>query len=108
MVFIQDEAVISIAVEYLRILALSQIFMASEIILEGAFSGAGNTIPPMAVSIPGSIARLPVAYYLCYILGFGVTGVWWSLTITTWMKGIVIAYWFWMGRWKKTGLIETK
>ncbi len=107
LVFIPDEAVVEVAVNYLRIIALCQMFMAVEIILEGAFSGAGNTIPPMAVSIPGSIARLPLAYYLCYTLDWGINGVWWALTITVWVKAVVIAYWFWLGRWKKTGLIET-
>ncbi len=107
MIFIRDEAVIAVATYYLRILALSQMFMAVEIVLEGAFAGAGNTVPSMAVSIPGSIARLPLAYYLCYTLGFGVNGVWWALSLTTVAKAIAVAYWFWRGKWKKTGLIET-
>lgn len=103
--FIHDEAVIAIATGYLRILALSQMFMAAEIVLEGSFAGAGNTIPPMAVSIPGSIARLPLAYYLCFVAGFGIDGVWWALTITSWVKALILLYWFWLGKWKKTGLI---
>lgn len=106
-VFISDEEVVAVAINYLRILALSQIFMGAEIVLQGAFAGAGNTLPPMAVSIPGSIARLPLAYYLCYISGLGITGVWWALTITTWAKALALMYWFWLGRWKKTGLIHT-
>lgn len=105
--FITDEAVVSIAVEYLRILALSQIFMAAEIILDGAFAGAGNTIPPMAISIPGTIARIPLAYYLCFEVGLGISGVWWALTITTWVRGVAVMYWFSRGRWKKTGLLKT-
>ncbi len=107
MFFIDDEQVVAVAIDYLRIIALSQMFMGAHIVLEGAFAGAGNTVPPMAVSIPGSIARLPVAYYLCYIVGLGVNGVWWALTITTWAKALVLLYWFARGRWKKTGLIES-
>jgi len=107
LVFIQDEAVIDVAVNYLRILALSQMFMAVEIVMEGAFAGAGNTVPPMAVSITGSFARLPMAYLLCYILGLGINGVWWTITITTWIKALIMGYWFWRGQWKKTGLIQT-
>ncbi|MDD4052486.1 MAG: MATE family efflux transporter [candidate division Zixibacteria bacterium] len=103
--FINDPEVIAIAVEYLRIIALSQMFMAVEIVLEGAFAGAGNTIPPMAISLPGSIARLPLAYYLCFTLSMGITGVWWALTITTWAKAIAAIIWFRRGEWKKTGLI---
>lgn len=105
-IFTGDEEVIAIAIGYLQIIAISQIFMAAEIVLEGAFSGAGNTIPPMVVSIPGSIARLPLAYYLAVTVGMGINGVWWALTLTTILKGLVIVFWFSMGRWKKTGLLK--
>jgi len=105
--FIADEQVVEVAIDYLRIIAVSQVFMGAHIVIEGAFAGAGNTLPPMTVSIPGSIARLPVAYYLCYITGLGVNGVWWALTITTVAKALVIWYWFVRGRWKVTGVIES-
>jgi putative MATE family efflux protein len=105
--FIDDERVVVIAIDYLRILALSQVFMAAEIILEGSFAGAGNTMPPMVVSIPGSILRLPLAWYLSDIAGLGINGVWWTLTITTWLKAIALIWWFSLGRWKRTGLIQT-
>jgi putative MATE family efflux protein len=98
--FISDPKVISISIDYLRILALSQIFMALEIILEGAFSGAGNTIPPMVVSIPGSLARIPLAYFLSLHLGLKANGIWWALTLTSIAKGTALALWFKKGRWK--------
>jgi putative MATE family efflux protein len=99
--FISDERVIEIAIVYLRILGISQIFMGIEAVLEGAFSGAGNTFPPMVVSVPGSVLRIPIAYLLAMKLGLGVAGIWWALTLTTVVKGIVIALWFKLGRWKK-------
>jgi putative MATE family efflux protein len=105
--FIQDEGVVSIAIHYLRILALSQMFMAASIVLDGAFAGAGNTVPPTSISIPGSIVRLPVAYYLCYIIGVGVNGVWWAITISTWARALVTVYWFSRNRWKKIGVIKS-
>jgi putative MATE family efflux protein len=98
--FISDWQVEKITVNYLRILALSQIFMAMEIILEGAFTGAGNTVPAMIVSVSGSIARIPLAYFLAIQLGLGVNGVWWAITSTSWAKGVAIVYWFKKGRWK--------
>jgi len=103
-IFSSDPEVIKIAVDYLIILGLSQIFMGIEISIEGAFSGAGNTIPPMIVSIPGSIARLPLAYYFCFVLDIGINGVWWSLTITSFVKAIILAIWFGKGNWKKKKL----
>ena len=99
--FSSDPAAIAIARDYLIILGLSQVFMGIEIVLEGAFTGAGNTIPPMAVAIPGSLLRLPLAYYLCFSLDIGINGVWWSLTITSFLKAMVLLFWFSRGRWKK-------
>ena len=78
--------------------------MGVEITLEGAFTGSGNTLPPMVVSIPGSIARLPLAYLLCFTFGIGINGVWWTLTITSFAKAIVLALWFKKGNWKKKKL----
>ena len=100
-IFSSDPEVQKIAIDYLIILGLSQVFMGIEIVLEGAFSGAGDTIPPMAVSIPWSIARLPLAYYFCFILDIGINGVWWSLTITSFFKAIILFFWFSRGNWKK-------
>jgi putative MATE family efflux protein len=102
--FSRDPEVIGIAVDYLVILGLSQVFMGIEIVLEGAFSGAGDTIPPMTVSIPGSLARLPLAYFLCFTLDIGINGVWWTLTITSLVKAIILALWFRRGRWQKKEL----
>ncbi len=99
-IFTDDPKVLSIAIDYLIILGLSQITMAVEIVLEGAFSGAGDTVPPMVVSIPGTLARIPLAYYLCFTLGWGINGVWWTLTITTTIRAIILALWFKKGNWK--------
>ncbi len=99
-VFTSDPRVKAIAVDYLVILGLSQFTMAVEIILEGAFSGAGDTVPPMIVMIPGSLARIPLAYYLAFELDWGINGIWWTLTITSFAKALVLAWWFSRGRWK--------
>jgi putative MATE family efflux protein len=98
--FISDPEVIEIGIGYLKILALSQTFMALEIVFEGAFGGAGNTVPPMMVSIAGSLARIPLAYLMAVHWGIGINGVWWAITFTSIVKGIVLAYWFSRGRWK--------
>jgi len=99
-IFTDDPNVLNMAIDYLIILGLSQITMATEIVLEGAFSGAGDTMPPMIVSIPGALARIPLAYYLCFTLGMGINGVWWTLTITTIVRSIILALWFKKGNWK--------
>jgi Na+-driven multidrug efflux pump len=99
-VFTDDSQVKLIAADYLFILGLSQAAMAIEIVLEASFSGAGDTIPPMVVMIPGSLLRIPLAYYLAFHADWGINGVWWTLTFTTVVKAAVLAFWFKLGRWK--------
>lgn len=98
--FVPEPEVIDIAASYLMILALSQSFMAIEIVMEGAFSGAGYTWPAMLVSVVGSVARVPLAYYFSFGLDAGVSGVFWSITLTTIVKGIVLLIWFSRGTWR--------
>jgi len=100
-VLTNDPEVIRISGYYLRVIALSQVFMALEFVLEGAFAGAGNTIPPMVVSIPGTLIRIPLAYILAISLGLGPIGIFWAITISTILKGITVLIWFRTGRWKK-------
>ena len=86
--FISDPQVIEIGIGYLKILALSQMFMAAEIVFEGAFAGAGNTVPPMVVSIAGSLASASLlAYLLAVHWGIGINGVWWAVTSTSVSRG---------------------
>jgi putative MATE family efflux protein len=99
-IFSPDPQVRILASDYLFILGLSQTTMAIEIVLEGAFSGAGDTLPPMIVLLPGAILRIPLAYLLAFHAGLGINGVWWTLTITTFAKAAVLAFWFQRGRWK--------
>lgn len=103
-IFSDDPRVVAITVDYLIILGLSQSAMAIEIILEGAFSGAGDTMPPMLVLLPGSLARIPLAWWLAFELGWGINGIWWTLTITTGLKALILAYWFGLGHWKRKKL----
>jgi len=99
-VFTNDPQVLGIAADYLIILGLSQMAMALEIVLEGAFGGAGDTVPPMAVLLPGAAIRIPLAYFLCFYLDWGINGVWWTLTITSGLKATILALWFRRGKWK--------
>ncbi len=100
-IFSDNPEVRTIAADYLFILGISQMAMAVEIVLEGAFSGAGDTVPPMLVMVPGSAIRIPLAYYLAFNLEWGINGVWWTLTITSILKSIVLGLWFARGKWKE-------
>jgi Na+-driven multidrug efflux pump len=99
--FTPDAETIGASATYLEILAVSQVFMGIEVVLAGAFSGAGDTVPPMVIFTPLNIARIPAAYFLAGTAGLGISGVWWAISGTTIVKGLIIAFWFYRGRWKR-------
>jgi putative MATE family efflux protein len=100
--FIPDPATVADGTLYLRIVAIGQVAMAVEITLFGAFEGAGDTVPPMIVSVSLTAARIPLAYLMATGLGLGIAGIYWAISLTTVAKGILMGLWFLHGRWKKS------
>jgi putative MATE family efflux protein len=92
--FLREEEAIGLGMSYLSILAISQFFMCVEITTGGVFNGIGRTIPPSLVGITLTGFRIPLALYLSGPEIFGVTGVWWSITLTSVLKGLVLFGWF--------------
>jgi len=93
-IFIPERQSLLIGTEYLKILGLSQIFMSIEIMTQGAFAGFGKTIPPSIVSVLFNGLRIPLALILSRSSLLGLNGVWWSISITSVLKGIIIVTWF--------------
>ena len=103
--FSDDAAVIEQGTSYLRIIAVFEFALALELVLEGAFGGAGNSLPPMIVGVPITALRVPLAYLLSRGGALGVQGIWWAISLTTLLKGAVLAIWFRAGRWKRVELL---
>ena len=88
------------AADFYRIVAPCLMFQAWEHVLEGAFSGAGLTWPPMAVSVALTVIRIPIARYVAIDLDWGVRGIWIVIAVTAALRGVCIAIWFSRGTWK--------
>ncbi|MDD5362664.1 MAG: MATE family efflux transporter [Ignavibacteria bacterium] len=101
--FINDIEVIKVSSVYNKIAASVLIFSAAEIILGGAFSGAGDSLPPAIVGLPMNFLRIPLVALFSSL--WGLTGIWIAICSTVVIKGIVIAIWFKLGKWKKRKLI---
>lgn len=99
-----DHAVIGATGRYLLIIGLFETAMAFELGLEGAFLGSGNTWPPFFISVPLTFARIPVAWFLALNMGLGIDAVWWTLSASTLLKGILMGFWFWRGKWVHTNV----
>ncbi|MGL5785869.1 MAG: MATE family efflux transporter [Bacteroidales bacterium] len=92
--FVSDPYTAHVGGGYLRIIALSQLFMILEIVSSGAFNGLGKTIPPSIVNITFNLMRIPLAYLFVYHLNWGITGVWWSISLSSVCKGIILYIWY--------------
>ena len=95
-IFTNDALVIAEGARYLRIAAVSQLFITSEIVLEGALGGAGATLPPMITSTLITAARIPLAPLL--VARWGTQGLWWTISLTAAARGIAM-----MGLWRAGG-----
>lgn len=92
-IFIRETDVLPAGIDYLKILGISQLFMCVEIATAGAFSGIGRTIPPSVEGITLTALRIPMAIALS-ATALGLNGIWWSITISSIIKGIVLFTWF--------------
>lgn len=93
-IFIQEEEAIQHGIVYLRILGLSQLFMCIEITTAGAFNGIGKTVPPAVVGITFNALRIPAALILSSENLLGLEGVWWSISMSSVFKGVILVSWF--------------
>jgi putative MATE family efflux protein len=97
--FTSDPAVIEESAKYLRIAAISQLAVSSEIVLEGALGGAGETVPPMISSTAITASRIPLAGWAAN--HWGSAGIWWVISMTAMARGIAMAGLWRAGRWKR-------
>ncbi len=88
-IFFHEEDVIQTSIGYLMIIGISEPFMCLELMAIGALSGMGDTKICSIISIILTGLRIPLAYTLS-ATGLGVEGVWWALTISSILKGIVL------------------
>lgn len=92
--FIPEAEAVVLGADYLFILGISQIFMCIDIVSAGAFQGVGKTIPASIMNAVFFGARIPMSLLLNSCLALGVYSVWWSMSLTSIFKGVIITVWF--------------
>lgn len=76
-IFSKEDAVISLGVTVLRMVAVSEPFYGFSIIMEGVLLGIGNTKKPFVYNIVGMWCVRIVGTYICtQLLGFGLVSAW--------------------------------
>ena len=87
-VFFHEKQAIATAVDYLIIVGFSEAFLCVEMMTVGALSGLGRTRLCSVISIAFTSLRIPLAIILSSSV-LGILGIWWALTTTTMMKGMI-------------------
>jgi Na+-driven multidrug efflux pump len=67
--------------------------MCIEIGTIGAFNGLGKTLQPTVNGVVLNVLRIPFAIILSSTV-LGLSGVWWSISISSILKGIILFIWF--------------
>ena len=104
--FPNEQEAINLGALYLQILAVSQIFMSIEISSAGGFNGLSYPVIPAAVSIVFTFMRIPASYIAIEYFSYDYQAIWWSISLTSVIKGILLVSWFLLLSRKIPGLIE--
>ena len=96
-IFFHEPKAIATSVEYLIIIGFSEAFMCVELTTVGALSGLGRTRLCSIISIAFTSARIPLSIILGGIMG--LDGIWWAISSTSIVKGIIFTCTFlWLTR----------
>ncbi|MFQ6059301.1 MAG: MATE family efflux transporter [Anaerolineae bacterium] len=94
-------AVVAYGSAALRVIAASYLFSALGVVMGRGLDGAGNTVPAMAInalSLWG--VQIPLAYLLARA-DLGAHGIWWGIAVANMANGLLMAFWFRRGGWKR-------
>jgi len=95
--YTRDERVLALGSTLLAIVAAFELFDGIQAVSTGALRGLGETRAPMAANFVGYwVLGLPLGFFLCFGLRWGIYGLWIGLTLAL----IVIALAL-LARWRK-------
>lgn len=99
-VMTREPQALAYTIDYLRINAIGEPFLALAMVLAGALQGAGDTRTPMYLSIMTNwVVRIPLGYFMAIQLKLGVDGIWWAMTTSIFLQGLLMAMRFKSRKW---------
>jgi Na+-driven multidrug efflux pump len=99
--FADNQQVIDVGVECLQIICAGYIFFAFGMVIGQSLNGAGDTLSPTIMNLICFWAiEIPLAYFLAIQINWGITGVFWSISISESVLAVMAIFVFRRGRWK--------
>lgn len=101
-VFSSDPELDNVAATYLRIATAGYILAAFTMVLQQCIAGAGDTLPPMIISIVSIWAvQVPLSIFLSHVDGVGFFGVRWAMVASSFLGAAAYLIYYRSGRWKR-------
>ena len=98
--YTHDPGVLALGPSLMWIGAAFQIFDGVQTVCTGALRGLGETRVPMIANLVGYwVLGLPLGFILCFVLKWGVHGIWIGLTLS-----LIIISATLLARWRKDSL----
>jgi MATE family multidrug resistance protein len=89
--FTGDDGVLRMGASLLMVAAVFQLFDGLQGVATGVLRGLGDTRTPMLWNLAGHwFIGLPLGYTLCFVLGYGVVGLWWGLSTGLIICGVAL------------------
>lgn len=105
-IFNNNQEIIKEGSLFLKITAPFFPFVALSVVFSRSLQGAGETIPPMIISFAALLGvQIPLAMMLSKISYFGPSGIWWAVSFSSLLNGLITLWWFNTGRWKNKKLL---
>ena len=89
-IFFKDPLALGYGADYLHILSASQLLMGIQLLTSSAFAALGQSLVPAIVVTGFMASRIPLGTCLSGT-ALGVSGIWWSFSITTNLAGLTLA-----------------
>jgi len=101
-IFNTEPTLVLIASRFLRIAVAGYIVLGFIVVFMSALQGAGDTMPPMMVSVVTAwVITLPLAYFLPKVTDLGVYGIRWAMVAGMVSGAVAFLIYFRTGRWKR-------
>ncbi len=98
--FFEEAHIVDIGKKIMCIMAIIVILQVSQVIYMGCLRGAGDTLYTAIVStISVTIMRTAGSYFFCYILNWGIVGIWMGVVADQLSRLILASVRFKQGKW---------
>ena len=106
-VFTTDLEILGLAHNVLLVEIFLELGRAVNIVMVGCLQAAGDIRTPMLVGVFGMwLCAVPLAYLFGIYWGWGLVGIWIAMAADEILRGLLLVYRWYSGKWKNRRLIE--